>query len=124
MQTKHIKSVALVTSTAKMWDYFEFPEDDHWIVAFDVSEDFARAFMLHMREVADQIFESGMSAEEIEDFDSLATFVYEGATWFLSLDGTTIIRSCEYEDLFDKQVPDDWWMDCIAVMKEALKKTV
>lgn len=126
MQTKHIKSVALVTDTAKMWSYFEFPEPDRWIVAFEVSEAFAREFIIHMRKVAEQIFETGLgefdgvSQEEIE---ALGVFHYEDAQWLLSIDGTTIIRSCEYDDMFAREVPDDWWMDCIAIMKEVLKKT-
>ncbi len=126
MKSMHIKSVALVTDTAKMWKYFEFPEEDHWIVAFEVSEAFARQFIVHMRAVAEQIFESGLGESDgvsQEEIEALGVFHYEGAQWLLSMDGTTIIRSCEYEDLFEKDIPDDWWMDCIAIMKEVLKKT-
>lgn len=125
MKTDHIKGVAVVTSEAELWKHMEFPEGDHWHVVFEVSAAFKRAFMDHMRSVADNIFRSGIVAddtlteEEIADFD---VFHYDGSSWFVSDTGTHIVRSTDYEDLFEKEIPDDWWMDNIALMKEVLAK--
>lgn len=122
MRTKHLKSVQLVTDESKMWEHFEFPDGESWIVAFEVSEEFWFEFSKVMRERLHpmEIYESGLEPEH-----TLAplytTFIYEGASWFLG-DTGSLIRSCEYEDIYDKQVPEDWWMSCIAIMKEVLAR--
>lgn len=123
MKTDHIKSVALVTEASKMWGFFEHPEQDCWIVAFEVSEEFSRGFIRYMRSIgAECHYEQGVENEYFEmDLDALALFEHGGAHWTVSLDGKTITRSCEYEDLYEKAVPDDWWMECVGVMKGALK---
>jgi hypothetical protein len=127
MKTEHIKSVAMITDESTLWKHMEFPEGDHWHVVFEVSKGFKRAFFEHMRSNADNIFRSGIIADDTlteEDIAELDVFHYDGSSWFLSDTGQHIVRSTGYDDLMEKEVPADWWMGNIALMKEVLGKTV
>ena len=126
MQIKHIKSVRVITEESEFWTLMDFGSDGSWATVYEVSPEFKRAFVVYMRTNLhpQDIYESGLgesdgvSQEEIED---LASFSYEGASWSVSICGTFLIRICEYEDYLEPEVPDDWWMSQIALMKAVLR---
>jgi hypothetical protein len=129
MKTEHIKAISMITSISEMWKHFEFPQDDCWLVAFEVSEEFRRAFYAHMRGIlhAQDIYESGLCVEDgltEQEIDEMATFIYDGSSWFMNEAGTHLLRYTEYDDIMEKEVPEDWWMGNIALMKEVLAKTL
>lgn len=127
MQTKHIKSVSLVTDQATLWTKLDHGDPEKWYVIFEITQEFAKAFNAHMRATlhAADIYECGLAIEDFDteqEWEMSASYSTGDAMWFIADD--LLVREEYYDDQFERVISDDWWMSCIGLLKEVLKKTV